>query len=162
MKWVPLLEMAGKHIFRDDARPTAYNRICLECLNAMVKSYIIKTTMLMMSFVPALSAIVLAYFRDGLLVTLYEVRIPFLQDDPQTEYIINMSWQGFVSINGIPAVLLLESFPAIVNSTITTTSKLTVQKLNELSDDLETESIGMKEVNQKMRNIIMQVLYMEK
>lgn len=161
MKWVPLLEMLGKYIVRDDKRPTAYNRICSECLDEMVESYIIKLAVIQVSFVLALAGPVYTYLQDGTLVTLYEVRIPFLQDDPQTEFIVNISWQTFNSSMVIPGLFLLEGATALVNATITMTSKLSVLELNELSDELETESIGMEEANQRVKNIIMKILHME-
>lgn len=46
--------MAGKHIYRDDSQPTAYNRICSDSLERMLKLYVLKMSMIMLSFVAAL------------------------------------------------------------------------------------------------------------
>lgn len=88
MQWVPLLEIGGKHIYRVDRRPNAYNRICNECMDNTLKSYAITISVIILSFVGALIGPVHTYLRDGALVTLYDVRVPFLHEDPLTEFIL--------------------------------------------------------------------------
>lgn len=48
MKWVPLIESAAQKIYRDDSRTTAYNRICSECMDNTLKTFIITVTVIML------------------------------------------------------------------------------------------------------------------
>lgn len=71
-------------------------------LDNTLKSYIITIKVIILLF-----SRVLTNFQDGTFVTLNEVRIPFLQEDPKTEFIINIIQQVYISSIGISALLAI-------------------------------------------------------
>lgn len=155
MKWVPLLETAAEKIYRPDKHPAAYNRICSECMDHTLKTFIKTITVVMLSFGIALIGPVYTYLQDGSTVTLYEVRIPFLLNHPEKEFIVNFIWQAYISTIGVAGLFIVEGLLAIVNNTITVTSKLTVQEFYELSDQMEAGTINGKESGRRLTKIVM-------
>lgn len=160
-KWNYLLYFSGNHIYRGDRQPTAYNRICNECIEQSLKNYIIIMFMEMLSFVGAFLGPFYAFIQNGSRATLYSVRLPFLHDNPNTEYIINVCWETFISLMGIVALFGMELMFVFINDTITVSSKLCESELNELSDQLESKRATYKESSQKLRIILMRTKFMD-
>lgn len=155
-----MLNISGKYIYRDDRRPTDYNRICSESLDQSLKGYIITISLVILSFVGALLGPFCAYIQNGRMVTLYSVRLPFLQHHPNTELTINVSWETFMSLMGVVALFGMEVMFALVNDTITVSSQLCELELNELSEMLERQGPNEKS-HQKLRFILMKTQFMD-
>lgn len=154
--------MAGKHIYRDDSQPTAYNRICSDSLERMLKLYVLKMSMIMLSFVAALIGPVYAYFDDGSLVTLYQIRIPFLHENPQQELMANFIWQGLISGLGGIGLIVIEGKIALIDATIAVSSKLSKLDLDELSDKLEVDEIWrQRSSGRQLTKIFMKIVHMD-
>lgn len=73
-----------------------------------MKEYILTLGMLFGSFAIALIGPVHAYLQDGEIINLYQTRLPFLQNEPNTEFAINLIWQGFISACGFPGMAVVE------------------------------------------------------
>lgn len=153
--------MPGKNLYRNDHRSSAYNRKCDECMDQTLKSYIIELTVMILSFIGALIGPIYTYLQDGTLVTLYEVRIPFLMEHPRTEFVINMIWQAYISVLGIFALFGIEGCIAIVNNAITVSSNLTLNELKTLSDRLEMNEIRNKHLAKSLKTILLQISFMD-
>lgn len=162
LNWLPLLEIPRKHLYRNDHRSNDYNLICSECMDQTLKTFIITMIVAILSFGGALIGPVHSYLQDGTLVTLYELRIPFLSEHPRSEYIVNMSWQGGISALGVIALFPLEGMLAIVNNAITVSSKLTLNEFATISNDLEMGEIARELSAQKLKTLFKQIIYMDK
>lgn len=159
MGWVYLIEMSGRHIYRNDGRQTEYNRICSKCMDDTVRSYVITIVVLNLSFIYALIGPVQTYLRDGTIVTLFEVRVPFLYEYPQEEFIFNIIWQSTISVIGLIGLFGVEGMITLVNNTISVSSKLVVFELERLSDRMEVGEISERKSGQTMSNIIKKIIH---
>lgn len=116
----------------------------------------------MLSFAGSLIGPLFAYLQDGSLVTLYEVRIPFLEEHPRTEFIMNITWQNLFSvIVGIPGLFIVEGIIALITNAIIVSSKLTVNEFEDLSDELESCKITRDRCGCRLVNIFRQIIYMD-
>lgn len=147
---------------QNDNAPSAYNRICSECMDQTLKTYIASVAVIMLSFAGSLIGPLFAYLQDGSLVTLYEVRIPFLEEHPRTEFIMNITWQNLFSvIVGIPGLFIVEGIIALITNAIIVSSKLTVNEFEDLSDELESCKITRDRCGCRLVNIFRQIIYMD-
>lgn len=73
--------------------------------------------MIILPFVGALIRPAHNNFQDGTFITLNKVRIPFLQEDTTTEFIINIIQQVYISSFGISALLTIGGMIALTNNT---------------------------------------------
>lgn len=160
-KWNYLLNFSGNYIYRDDRQPTPYNRICNECLDQSIKNYIMIMSIEILSFIGAVLGPFYAFIQNGSRATMYSVRLPFLQDNPSTEFIINVCWEMFISSMGIVALFGMEMMFLLMNETITVSSKLCELELDELSDQLESNRATKKQSTQKLRMILMKIKFMD-
>lgn len=162
---ISVLEMPERIIYREDNDngPTAYNRICSDCMDDTLFIYITSVVVIVLSFNGAIIGPVLAYIQDGSLVTLYEVRIPYFEDNPRNEFVVNIIWQNLFSVFlGVPGLFMLEGTVAIVTNAIVVSSKLTANEYDELSNELESGQIMGNQCERRLLKIFKQIIYMDR
>lgn len=153
--------MPGKYIYRNDGEPTDYNRICDENINQSIMGFIIRMTVIMLSFVGAVIGPFHSFVYDGTLFTLYSLKLPYFNRDPYTEFIINVVWQFLTSLVACVGVFVVEGSIMILNDAITVSSKLCCLELNELSEYLEVNYGPNAEIESsyRLKKIFMKIAY---
>lgn len=74
---------------------------------------------------------------------------------------INIYWQGFVSVMGLPGLITIEGNTALINNAIKVSSLLSIQiYLSETSAELKANKISTKMVTMKLKRIFTQTMYM--
>lgn len=160
-KWHELIIMAGEYIYQDDSQPTAYNRICSDCIDESLKTYIRIVTMEIMSLVIAAIGPFYTYIIYGTKSTFLCVRLPYLNTDPDLEFMVNISWEmigmclGFISFIAVDV-----AFMNFIN-TISVTSRLCELRLNEFSDNLEYKRGTEEQIRKQLRIIMMQTKFID-
>lgn len=154
-----LIYPPSKHMYRNDKQPTAHNRICWDGLYNSAKQYFLCTSFILLTLVGAAIGPIYTYSHGGKIVTLYELRIPFLGNDPNTEFFVSLAWQGLNSCFGILGIALIESGMSLINNTITVSSMLNSLSLHELSGQLESSNITKRKSQQSLKSIFMQIIY---
>lgn len=157
-EWNKLFNISGKYIYRNDGQPTEYNRICDETVTKSIASYIVKMSVITISFIVASIGPFYSYVHDGTLATLYSLKLPYFNQDPYTEFLINVVWQFLITLIGGIALFLMEGAVTLINDTITVSSTLCCRELEELSDQQATEN----EQRRKLKMIFMKIIYMDK
>lgn len=156
-----LLNISGEYFYRDDHKPTAYNRICKASISKAVKVYVATMSGLMMCFVLAALGPVHRYFQDGTKVTLQELHLPYFNKDPSIEFIIRVIWEMFCNLVGGISYLFMEATLCIVNDTVSVSAELCALDLCELSNYIE-ENGGMNEQSNRMLNdIFRRIVFMD-
>lgn len=103
------------------------------------------------SFGMAMTGPAFAVLR-GSRVTLYSVRLPFLNTSPVLEYSLNMCWEIFKI--SIPKFTILDD-------AINITSDLVACDLNQLSIDMESNHGSPNQWIQTLKSIFMKTLRMD-
>lgn len=147
--WTKLMNVSGQFIYRDDPSPTIYNRICSECIDESVKTVIIILTCEGLSFVLANIGEFYSMIQ-GKKITLLSVRIPYINESPNVEFIINYCWETIGSIDGFFSFIAIEIAFMLINDTITVSSRLCELDLDEISQQLETHQRTVACRNLKM------------
>lgn len=160
--WPQLIDQPSIYIYRDDKQPSDYNRICYESLKYSIKEYVLSLTLVTLSLICACIGPTYAFLQDGTFVTLYELRIPFLENDPTTEFILNLAWQGLISLMAALAIGLIESGLALINNTIDVSSHLNVLSFAKLSERLESDDISIQEYQWELKQIYLNILHWDK
>lgn len=159
-KWHNLIN-TGRNFYRNDKRPSPYNRICSECITNSIKNYVVMIVVILITFTIALIGPIYIYYQEGKMYTLYGVRLPYLSKNPHKEYVVNIIWQLIINLMAIVGTFILEAMITIVNDTITVSSKLCRLELNELSDDLENEHKTKAKASKTWKIIIKKMIYMD-
>lgn len=159
--WKELLSLAGTHIYRDDNRATAYNYICSESLDQSMKTYLTIVIIVIASFTGAVCGPYYQFMTNGMRSTLYNLRLPFFEDNPNTEFLINMCWETFTSFIGAIGLFNMEASFTIVSDTITVSSKLCALELNELSKYMEMEQKNTIYGRWKLRLILRKTKFID-
>lgn len=139
--------------------PTAYNRICSDCLNDSIKQYALTISLVVLSAWIALIGPTYAYMTDGTIVTMYNMRIPFFDKHPNAEFIANLIWETSISAIGFIALCLIECGHSAVNNTVTVSSKLNILAINNLSNEMEMQEISREQSHQKLKFIFINIMY---
>lgn len=160
-EWYRILNVSGKTIYHDNNKSTAYNRICKENISNSLKVYVVAMTVLLSSFF--LATLNLAYnnYRDGTKSTLYELRLPYFNKDPDTEFILQIAWELICDCMGAFGILLMEAVLAIINNTIAASVELCALELSRLSIYLEEKNGIDKQSNRMLKIIFMKISYMD-
>lgn len=158
--WKRLLNVSGKHIYRDNFEDSTYNRICSDSLNETIINYVRVFTLQMISmwivmFVPAYGLL------HGQRVTLFGVRLPFINKNPELEYIINLCWETANGVLGIIGIMTIEIMFALINNTISVSSALCKAELDQLANDIEHEKENEGHWRRVLRVIIMRTSYID-
>lgn len=161
--WNKLTKISGEYIYCDDHQPSVYNSICSKCIDQSLRAYVIRVMVILLSFVGAVLGPFLSFIHDGSLVTLYELRIPYCDQDPYMEYVINLIWQFMISAIGLIGLLINEGAFSLINDTLTVSSKITSYEFSQLSNVLETQNKDQEHHGKSRRQLIknfMNILYM--
>ena len=159
--WKYMLDFAGKYIYRDDDRATDYNYICFKSLDQSMKTYLIIVMIVISSFVGAVCGPWYKFITIGTKSTLYNLRLPFCEDNPNTEFVINTCWECFNSFIGSIGLFMMEAAFIIVSDTITVSSKLFAFELNELSKYIEMEQKHTKYAGKSLRIILQKIQFVD-
>lgn len=157
--WPDLIHAPVKYILRDCKLPTAYNRICSDCLNDSIKQYALTMTLVILSAWIAMIGPTYAYMTDGTITTMYNMRIPFIDQYPNAEFIANLIWETSISAIGFIALCLVECGHASVNNTVTLSSKLNILALNKLSNEMEMHKITGEQLHRKLKLVFLNIMH---
>lgn len=156
-----MLDFAGKYIYRDDDRSTPYNCICSESLNQTMRTYLIIVVIVITSFTGAVCGPYYKFISHGTQATLYNLRLPCFEDNPNMEFLINTCWETFNSVIGAIGLFNMEAAFIIVSDTITVSSKLSVMELSELSKCIEMGTKTTKYARNSLKLILMKTQFID-
>lgn len=148
-----LIKFSGSYIYLDDPASTAINRICSKCIDRAIKSYITIITIEMLSFVCAIIGPLYEFIFYDSRVTAFNIRIPFMEDDPETEFDINCIWGMWSGYVGVCAFMLMEVIFALINNMLNVTTEQLELELEAFSLQLESSEISQVEIRRKLSNI---------
>lgn len=147
--WTKLMNISGQYIYRDDAEPTIYNQICSNCIDQSIKSVIIIISLECLSFILANIGVFYSMLQ-GDKITLLNVRIPYLNQYPDIEHLINICWEAIGAADGFCSFIAIETAFMLVNDTITVSSRLCEADLIEISNQLEQQQYSIACRNLRM------------
>lgn len=160
-EWHRLLNISGNLIYRNDDEPTAYNQICSQSIQQAIKNYVITLILVILSALGAVPGPFYSYIHDGIYVTLFNLKLPYFNRFPSTEFLINITWETFNALIGIGIVFLMEFMIALCNDTISVSSQLTELSINELSDLLKQKKASKTKQILQLKKILMKVAHMD-
>lgn len=158
--WKRLLNVSGQHLYRDDSNDSRYNRVCSEFLNESIKSYVriflLQTCSLSIAMIAPLYGVL-----HGERVTLFSVKLPYLHQNPELEYMMNMCWETANGILGLIAFWSIEIMFVLVNNTIAVSPALFQVQLEQLANEIENKHGNEKYWTQSLNRIFMRIIYID-
>lgn len=161
-EWNKLLTMPGEYIYQDDVQSTAYNRICSDSIDETIKTYVRIITMEILSFVIAAIGPLYNNINYGTKSTFYCVRLPYINANPDMEFLMNFSWESIGAILYYIGSMGIQLIFIIIIDAITVSSRLCELRLNELSGNLEKKRGTEKQRRQQLRVIMMQTKFIDR
>lgn len=98
----------------------------------------------------------------GQRITLFCVRLPFINENPELEYVICISWESLNGIIGLIGFWSIEILFVLINNTISVSSALCEAELDQLADDIENERKCQNHASQVLRAILMRTCYIDR
>lgn len=128
----------------------------MKSINDSFEHGIIKTLLIIMSLVFALSGPYYVLIRYGEHITITSFRIPYIAPGSDPEYFINLVVQAILGGYGVFGCIALEFGSVILRDTMNVSAALTQLETEKLSEDLEINGTSN---TQKMRfmHIIRQI-----
>lgn len=100
LKYHSLVTFAAKYIYADNHGRTEHDQICSQQIDATMKNFGITVTAMTCGSLVAVFGPIFFYFTEGNKSTTIEVKVPFLDDNQNDEYLINMLLQSIVYFHG--------------------------------------------------------------
>lgn len=147
-------------MYRDDSNDSLYNRVCSEYLNESIKSYV--KIFLLQTFSLSIAMIAPLYsILHGERVTLFSVKLPYLNQNPDLEYMVNMCWETANGTLGLIAFWSIEIMFVLVNNTIAVSPALFKVELDQLANEIENQHGLKKYWTQTLNRILMRMSYID-
>lgn len=108
-------------------------------LDESIKTVIIILACEGLSFVIANIGVFYSMFQ-GKKITLLNMRLPYFNQNPDIEFMINACWETIGSIDGLFSFVAIEIGFMLVNDTINVTSRLCEVDLDGISEQLEKQN----------------------
>lgn len=110
----------------------------------------------------AVAGPIYVYFAEGIKTTAIQVKIPFVEENPNMEYTINLLFQFVVLFAGTFTYWSMEVAMAIFGDVIKVTPKLIKHRLNELLEMYKNNEISEIQLRSVFKDIMKQILDYEK
>lgn len=156
-----MVKFPGKRIYRDDRQSTNYNKICSASIDQSLKTLTFIILVFSVCSDGVMYGVFYGIFINGTHTTLYMVRLPFLVDKPNVEFIVNLCWETIFSLMGVIGLFAIEMLFTFINDTITVSSKLCVAELGDLSDHVARKTKNINQIRFDMRKIFMKIKIMD-
>lgn len=152
-----LVDFGGRYIYPDGHDDSQYTQLCSKQIDATVKSFFVKMTMIFLSFGAGVTGPAYALLFYNIKTTTIEVKLPFVDEKSDAEYLGNMLLQGMIAGHGIIGYIGIEVAMVLFSDVVTISSKIVEHELWTLSEDIEKEKLN-KQLSLRFRNIVRQAL----
>lgn len=102
------------------------------------------------------------FVNNGKFATLYNLKLPYFNQEPSMEFVINIVWETLISSLGVIGLFELEVVIALINDTITVSSKLSELELSDFSKLIEGKLESKANRVLKLRMILMRASHIDK
>lgn len=157
-KFKALAKFAGDSIYQEHNVSTAFDHLLSVHIKKLLKE--IRSIILIMFFSYAIiaSGPVYIYFAKGEKFTIFQTKLPFFEENSDTEFYINASLQGIIALVAVFGNVALEIVSCLINNTIELISgaiELNIQILRrELKEGNNNFDLESKRI---FRNILIQI-----
>lgn len=151
-----LMNIGGKFIYLDNKNPTQYNRICEKNVIKMAEIVITVVIIIIISHILAVVGPIYAYIFQDLRVTPMATELPFIDNDSDTGFLINLGQQCIVGFYSLLGNITIEMFSYIINNVITIIPDLIQLNLIDISNEIEIKGICLSSKIQ-LRNALVQI-----
>lgn len=136
-----LVEFGGNFIYSrtDVAKDPEYEDICSKHLDKTVRKFFMKMLTILTSFALLLIWPTHKYVSEGIRTTTTEVRIPFIEEDSDYEFMINIILMSVVGFHGMLGYIVVEVAIELFGDINTIAPKLIKYKLKKLDDAVESK-----------------------
>lgn len=145
-----LLSYGGKYIYNDNNVKTKYNSICSRSMDRALKRFTTVFLCVMLSFVIALFGPIYAYIVDGKRSSLLSVRLPFFEQNSDSEFILLIIIQTISGICGLSGNIAIETGYNLNINVLRVTTELIELDIGKLSSDLETKTLTISQMKHKL------------
>lgn len=149
-----LIDFSGKYIYRDSHEDNEYNRICSEEMDLTIRQHITKEIVISLSFAFASIGPVYAYFRYGILTTIVDAHIPFLEPKSKAEFLGNCSLLIILSTHTFVAYVGLEIVLTLLENSVAIVPRLIEMNIKDTIELYEKKLLTKPQLNATFRNIV--------
>lgn len=144
----------GESYLYQDANYT----ICLEKINKAIYRFIVTIGLMFSSIFIAFIYPMYVWYRDGILYTLNEFLIPFVEGKNDLSVTLNVVYQlilAFILINGL---VLIQVHAALFMNTIEISTSISRNEMKNLSDSIERSGMTKSLIRMNLVKIFNQIM----
>lgn len=147
------VNFGGRYIYPDKHADKKHIEICSIHMDSTAKNVLIRMAIMTLGFGLIGSGTAYAYFVDGTIATLTEVRIPFTAENSNAELIGNMILQSVIVIHGFPAYILMDIVMELMFGIVSVAPKLIENEFRKLDQAIENKELTKPQVYATFKNI---------
>lgn len=148
------VDFGGRYIYPDKHEDKKHLGICSEHMDDAIRAFLIRITIMCLSFCVAQYGILRAYYIDGTIATLTEVRIPFTAAKSKAELMGNFILEYVIALHGFPAYIFMDIILELIIGIAIIAPKLMANEFRKLDDAIENEKFTKLQVYLTFRNIV--------
>lgn len=153
-----LVDYGGKYIYPDNHENTEYNRICSENIDATIRKFFTKITIIFLSFCATMIGPAHAYIYHGVKSTITELKFPFIEEKSNDEFIGNVAVQIGIGGIGLLAYTGIEIAVGLLDDVASISPKLVKNELKKFDALVKSKRLNELQIQYIFRNIVKQTL----
>lgn len=139
----------------NDKKSSKYNSLCEESIEKLIKNIAIILLLIIVSHIMFGIGPFYVFLVRNEHVTPVGIRLPFVDIDTNTGYVLNLSQQALMTFFELISTISVEIGQSLINNAITTVPKIIHLELDELSNKLTDGK--MFSVKLQLRNVLRQI-----
>lgn len=156
-KFKALATFAGDFIYHGHNISNEFDHLLSIHIEKLLKEIRSIILIMFLSYTIIASGPVYIYFVNGEKFTIFQTKLPFFEENSDTGFYVNASFQGLIAIAAVFGNVALEIVSCLINNTIELTSgtiELNVQTLRRKLKEGNNSDLESKEM---LRNIFIQI-----
>lgn len=144
-------------LYQNNHRQSQYNKICHENLDKLWRRYLNTVLIIILSMSIANAGPLYVYVKFGQRVTLTALKIPFIEENSNVEFVINCSIQGFYGLFFFFANISIEGVALLYGDAVQLPSKLIQMELDNLTISLKAARYTKRQIKLKIVTVFRQI-----
>lgn len=148
---------AKDELYQNNHNRSAYNDICMDNVDKVGKAYLKTIATIIVSMSIANVGPLFLHYKYGQHITLTALQIPFVDENSNAEYAINLQIQAFYALFFFMANISIEGCAILFGDGITLSSKLIQLRLEAFSKKLESNRCDKHQISKELITVLRQI-----
>lgn len=160
--WHKFIRFAANHIYPDTHDNAEYNQICSQQIEKTIKNFCLKIGIMVVAFFAAVSGSAYVFITQGVKSTIFDLRIPFTDENSNAEFLLNMALEFLVGTHGFLSFVGLEVTVVLLTDATSILPKVIEYELKQMHFTYQKNNITDTSKYMTFKNILKQTMDFKK